>query len=107
MNYKSKRAKATDIPKNVKETVYTRDKGKCVVCGKAGIPNAHVVRRSQGGLGIEQNIVTLCPRCHEEFDNGSQRQEIDKLLREYLQSIYKNWNEEDLIYNKWKNFRYR
>ena len=59
---KSKRAKALDISKQVKEIVFARDKGKCVVCGNSYnvMPNAHYIPRSKGGLGIEQNIVTLC-----------------------------------------------
>lgn len=105
MNYKSKRAKATDIPKEVKEKVYERDGGRCVVCKKQGIPNAHYIRRSQGGLGIEQNVVTLCTTCHDDFDNGSKRQEIGKIIHDYLQSIYKDWNEEGLVYNKWRALR--
>lgn len=32
-NYKSKRAKATDIPPEVKKAVYERDRGLCVICG--------------------------------------------------------------------------
>lgn len=47
MNYKSKRAKATAIPQEVKEKVLLRDDYKCIICGKAGIPNAHYIRRSQ------------------------------------------------------------
>lgn len=50
MKYKSKRSNATDIPKEVKEEVYKRDKGRCVICPNPGIPNAHFIRRSQGGL---------------------------------------------------------
>ena len=104
MNYKSKRAKATDIPKEVKAKVYERDKGKCIVCGAQGVPNAHVISRSHGGLGIEQNIVTLCPRCHYEYDNGPKRISTGELLRDYLKTIYEGWNEEDLIYDKWRKY---
>ena len=57
-----KMTKATSIPKSVKEAVYERDGGRCILCGRNnGEPVAHVIRRSQGGKGIEQNIVTLCP----------------------------------------------
>ena len=49
---KSKRAKATEITKQVKLEVWERDKGRCVVCGNSYIvlPNAHVVPRSKGGM---------------------------------------------------------
>lgn len=99
---KSKRSKACEIPKKVKEIVYERDSGRCIVCGKNGIPNAHYIRRSQGGLGIEQNIVTLCTKCHHDFDNGNMRQKIGKIIHDYLQSIYDDWDEKDLIYDKWR-----
>ena len=98
---KSKRTKATNISKKVKEIVYARDNGMCIVCRKQGLPNAHYVRRSQGGLGIEQNIVTLCLKCHNDFDNGLKRKEIENIIKEYLKSKYPEWNEKDLIYNKW------
>ena len=59
---KSKRSKATDIPMSVKKKVWERDCGRCVVCGNHCnvMPNAHYIPRSKGGLGIEENIITLC-----------------------------------------------
>lgn len=105
MRHKSKRSKLTDISEKVRKVVYERDKGLCVVCGKTGIPNGHFIRRSQGGLGIEQNIVTLCPICHNNYDNGFYRQEIYNIIAEYLKGIYgATWCERDLVYNKWKDF---
>lgn len=107
MSYKSKRAKLTDIPKSVKEKVFKRDGGRCVVCHNPGIPNAHFKRRSQGGLGIEQNVVTLCNDCHEDFDSGFYREQIETIIREYLKSVYgTSWNESDLVYNKWKDYKF-
>ena len=109
MNYHSKRAKETDITKLIKEKVFERDQKRCVVCHmNNGIPNAHYIRRSQGGLGIEQNVVTLCPKCHEDYDNGKFREEIGKVIKEYLKSVYgASWCETDLVYNKWKNFKFK
>lgn len=101
MQYKSRRAKATDIPMKVKETVYERDGGRCIVCGKQGMPNAHYIRRSQGGLGIEQNVVTLCTTCHNDFDNGKYRDEIGSIIKDYLEHYYKDWDEKKLVYNKY------
>lgn len=102
---KSKRAKAVDIPQSVKQAVWERDKGTCVYCGDTQncLPNAHYIRRSHGGLGIERNIVTLCVYCHHEFDNGkSERltEDIRKSIEIHLKSHYPNWNKEDLIYRK-------
>ena len=98
---KSKRAKACNITLRVKQAVYERDLGLCVICHKQGIPNAHYIRRSQGGLGIEQNVVTLCMTCHNDYDNGSKREEYGQIIENYLSSIYDNWNKEDLVYKKW------
>ena len=102
---KSKRTKALEIPKEVKIKVYERDDHHCILCGRmvdASNACCHFVARSQGGLGIEQNILTLCSDCHFRFDNTDLRQELKERFRKYLNSKYENWNEQDLYYNKWK-----
>lgn len=99
---KHERTKATDIPKKVKEKVYERDEQKCVVCGVWCPPECaccHYIGRGRLGLGIEKNIITLCPRCHYSLDNGEVGREK---IRKYLESKYPDWNEKDLIYSKWK-----
>jgi len=96
----SKRSKACAIPPKVKQAVYERDKGQCIVCGAPGIPNAHYIRRSQGGLGIEKNVVTLCLTCHYRFDSGDKRKELGAVILEYLKSQYLNWRKADVIYRK-------
>ena len=45
-----KRTKALAITKATKEQVFERD-GYCILCGKAGSPDAHYISRAQGGLG--------------------------------------------------------
>lgn len=92
--------KATNIPQSVKEAVYERDGGACVICGRPGAPNAHYIARSQMGLGIEENIVTLCPRCHKDYDQSQKREAYRKELGKYLAGIYDGWNPENLIYKK-------
>ena len=101
-----KMTKATSIPIEVKKKVYIRDGGKCVVCGKPGLPNAHYIRRSQGGLGIEENVVTLCPECHHDFDNGFRREEIGAWLSEYLDKWYPDFPDEKRVYSKY-NWLYK
>ena len=103
MNYKSKRSKACDIPPKVKQVVWERDNHCCIVCGQPGFPNAHYISRAKGGLGIEQNIVTLCPQCHDEYDNGKNPMKYKMVIKGYLSSHYDHWNEDDLIYKKWRD----
>ena len=99
---KSKRSKACDITKKVKDIVWQRDGERCVVCGsRYAMPNSHFIRRSQGGLGIPENIVTMCQRCHNMYDQGSDRREIEAFVERYLRSIYPNWDKEKLVYKKW------
>lgn len=97
---KSKRTKALEIPKKVKERVYERDGGLCVMCGCVGMPNAHFIARSQGGLGIEENILTLCFNCHRQYDQSINRKRMREYFREYLMSKYPDWDEEKLVYKK-------
>lgn len=99
---KSKRSKATDISQKVKQIVWERDGQRCVICkSNQAMPNAHYISRAKGGLGIPQNVVSLCITCHHDYDNGLKREENGKKIKKYLKSKYLNWNEENLIYKKW------
>lgn len=60
---------------------------------------------ANGGMGIEENIVTLCMKCHHEFDNGSHHQEYGEIIENYLRSKYIDWDKSKLIFNKWKDFK--
>lgn len=97
---KTKRTKALEISKKVRERVYERDGGLCVICGAVGMPNAHYIARSQGGLGVEENILTLCFYCHSKYDQSIHRNKLRRYLREYLQTKYPEWDESKLIYKK-------
>lgn len=99
---KSKRSKACDISQKVKKAVWERDNHRCIICGSSyAMPNAHYISRAQGGLGIEENIVTLCMDCHNKYDNGDSRASIGYRIQSYLNSCYEDWTEEKLIYSKW------
>lgn len=94
--------KATAISPAVKAAVMARDGGCCIFCHCPGDPVSHVVRRSQGGMGIEQNIVTACPRCHREQDEGKNREAMYCRAVSYLKGFYPDWNRKDMIYKKGK-----
>lgn len=110
--------KHTAIPAKVKAAVALRDTRDgyccCVVCGSHNAhPNAHIVRRSQGGMGVEQNIVSLCPECHYAFDEGIglnrlkplgffTKLDIEDHIVSYIKGIYPDWTREGVTYSKWK-----
>lgn len=96
----SARSKACDIPPKVRRAVYERDSYCCIICGRIGIPNGHYLPRSTGGLGIEENIVTLCVDCHHMYDNGGKRKEYKAKIKAYLMRKYPGWNEGDLKYRR-------
>jgi 5-methylcytosine-specific restriction endonuclease McrA len=97
-----KQTKACSIPKSVKDAVWERDGHVCIVCGSPDAsPCAHYIARSHGGLGIEQNIVTLCADCHREYDQGACRKQYGKIIQAYLHSLYPDLDERKLVYHKY------
>lgn len=97
--------KATSIPVAVKAEVWRRDFGRCVLCGaiNAG-PHCHYIRRSQGGLGISENIWTGCQRCHTAFDSEASDGPLHQEVKAYLKGWYKDWDESRLIYRKYGGY---
>lgn len=95
-----KRTKELAISKDVKLRVYERDNGRCILCGKRGAPNAHYISRAHGGLGVEQNIVTLCHECHKRYDQSTERLSIGRIIAAYLREKYPEWDPTNLIYRK-------
>ena len=103
---KSKRSKACDISQRVKARVFERDEGRCIICGATGwgvFPNSHVVKRSHGGLGIEENITTMCVRCHDLFD-GTARRSMVPHVECYMKRKYVGWDKSKLIYKKGEDY---
>lgn len=95
-----KRTRACAIPKEVKLIVYERDHERCIFCGAPGLPEAHVIPRSHGGLGVPQNIITVCRSCHDKLDNSTQRQRMLPEAVAYLKSFYPDWKKEDYVFDK-------
>ena len=104
-----KDTKARDFSRTAKDQISERDSIEgwpcCVFCGLAAPAplawsNAHFISRAQGGLGIPENGLTLCPECHRRYDQTTARQEMREFFREYLQEQHPDWNEEQLYYRK-------
>lgn len=103
--------KHTAIPARVKERVRARDGGNCIICGSPGEPCCHVVRRSQGGMGVPGNVVTLCNACHYAFDEGlfmkrleplgfRSRADIAAFIYDYMRQQYPGWKASTVTYHK-------
>ena len=100
----SKRSKACDISPKVRQEVLERDGHRCIICGtNYGLQIAHYISRARSGLGVAQNLATMCVSCHSSMDNGKHHKELQKAVREHLQAHYEAWDENNLIYKKWRN----
>ena len=64
----------------------------------------HIVPKSQGGLGIEQNGVLGCRYHHTLMDNGNEdlRGVMLEYIEKYMQNLYPGWNKENLVYHKYE-----
>lgn len=101
--------KAQNFTIMVKNQIAERDSVNgwpcCIRCGMPApsyraFSNAHFIPRSQGGLGIPENGLTLCPVCHKRYDQTVHRAEDREFYREYLRSHHDAWDEEKLIYGR-------
>ena len=53
------------IPQKVKDTVWNRDKGKCVECGSnENLEFDHIIPHSKGGANTYRNLQLLCQTCN-------------------------------------------
>ena len=105
------RTKALGITIRVKEEVAERDSFDgwtcCILCGlpapvnnRLAFSNAHYISRSQGGLGVEENVLTLCPNCHRRYDQTTDRAMLKLFFGRYLKEHYPDWDERNLVYQK-------
>ena len=105
----SKRTEALKIPMRVKQLVWMRQGGVSLWSFTPITVEeccCHVVPRSKGGLGVEENIVGLTTYEHRIFDLnelGDHKKEHDAMrqaVKDHLMKFYPGWNEDDLKYKK-------
>lgn len=98
---KSKRTKALSISPKIKKIVFERDGSCCILCGSPnGLPESHYISRAKSGLGIEQNIVTLCRPCHHRLDQTTERKNLLAFVKAYLDQKYPDFPDEKRVYKK-------
>jgi hypothetical protein len=55
----------------LRREILKRDSWRCQSCGKAAdLQVHHIESRGQLGSDLEQNLITLCSRCHESLHRG-------------------------------------
>lgn len=99
----STRTKALDIDKKTKLIVWERDGQECIFCHcwvPWNLANSHFIKRSQGGLGIPENIFCACLTCHHDFDDTPKRKDLLPIAEEHLRKCYEDWSIDDLYYKK-------
>lgn len=96
----SKRTKAVAITPKVRQAVEERDGYCCIFCGQRGRGEGHYISRAHGGLGVEENLITVCRKCHNEMDNGLLTQIYREKAEAYLRGIYPDWDKTKYIYKK-------
>ena len=98
MRVSSKRSKACQISMKTKQIVWERDNRQCIFCGRwvsVHFANAHFIKRSQGGLGIPENVFTACTECHWKEDFGQEQLAYREVAENYLRNYYgSSWNKE-------------
>ena len=105
MSYKSKASKKCDFAPKVRKQIMLREQSKCAYCHtRHNLTIAHAfVPRSKGGLGVLQNGVVLCMKCHHRLDNGLNKESepIRKYIESYMRRLY-DINIFDLVYKKYE-----
>lgn len=85
----NKRTIALDVAKNVRKQVLERDMYRCIFCKKSNaLTMAHVIPRGQGGLGIKENIVTACSKCHHTMDHTIKREMMLAYAQKHLDKFH-------------------
>lgn len=117
----NKRSKACQFDRKTAEAIVNRDQG-CMFCNlhyhlenslladRSVFDIMHIVNKSHGGLGVIQNGAQGCRYHHSLMDDGNKgfHEEMLQMAKNYLISIYPEWTEESVTYNKNKDlFIYR
>lgn len=80
----------------IKIYVLRRADGVCECCGKSApfetnngpyLECHHILRLSDGGPDIPENVVGICPNCHREAHYGTQKDEVNIQLKAVAQEL--------------------
>ncbi|NSB91091.1 HNH endonuclease [Clostridium saccharobutylicum] len=67
---------------SIKERVKNRDNRKCFICEcNIDIDVHHIIPQRMGGAHKENNLITLCRKCHRYIETGNEEYAIRKCLK--------------------------
>lgn len=67
----SSRASRPPIPRELVDTIWRRDGGRCVYCGSTeNLQIDHIIPFSKGGATCIENLQILCQRCNSQKSNN-------------------------------------
>lgn len=74
------------IPKLVRDVLLVEAKHRCTICSEKCFEIHHIIEQAEGGTDDEENLIVLCPNCHQhryhrsgEFTRDQLRIYKDKL----------------------------
>ncbi len=88
ISFRKRKLRRTDIYKQWRKAVYSRDNFRCQVCGRKGYLNAHHLKSFWKYKNIRHSVdngLTLCYWCHSKFHKKygkSDFPDIKKLIHE-------------------------
>lgn len=91
---------SANVSRSTRRAVYRRDGYACAICDSTRyLQIHHAVARSNGGNNREDNLITLCDKCHAlahglKLDDSDMTQgDMEFACVEYLADLYaRSWN---------------
>ena len=119
MKKRTKKNLKYQFDEQARREMWDRDGGQCIFCARGyHMENKddmlyqikdpmHYINKSQGGLGVLPNGAIGCRYHHHLLDNGSKglREEMLEIFKTHLKNLYPDWDEAQLVYNKWNFLR--
>jgi hypothetical protein len=91
------------IPKSVRDSLLVEARHRCTICGEKCFEIHHIIEQAQGGPDEPENLIVLCPNCHQQRYHRSgeftqdqlriykaklkEKQEVEKRLLRSLEDI--------------------
>lgn len=85
---------------NLRDSVFNRDDGSCVCCGREeDLVIHHVIPHNQGGENELENLAVLCEECHYYAHGGGQSIEEGRYSAANWDSV--EYSDQEEFWNNW------